>query len=392
MKKVILVTALFAIYSCGGGSSGGPTLTVEVLGGPHLIAFQDGNLPWVDISGSGSGASGKTTYTLNTSGKYGIMVLCTNDGKGKIFHANISEMDKVVLSCRPEPFTLSGNITYSSGSSASIFWRYSTYNTSGSSYSFSVYPEQKPIYAIEYDSSSNPVKVFKKALNINGNVAQNIDFNSGVNVDSSTATFNCSDPDYTGFALAFWEGTHVPLKSFTSSSTVAITKFIPDSLVGNGGWLFVYDFIGSRGIEAIYKTFSSRTCNIKPNQYSGSVTKSFVGTPQRISLSWDSWNHGVTGHTLRFYRFNISYNSYTYRWTIDLSSGWLGPSSSYTYTFPDISLLGWNSSYIPNSSNVNSVSMTMEATSGSWSDYVSCRLNGVCIADNELSWARTTVP
>ncbi|NPA41167.1 MAG: hypothetical protein GXO18_02730 [Aquificae bacterium] len=398
MKKLLMLGAIFSagalLSGCGGGSGGGSTVTVEILGnGIYYVAFQDGSGQWQDVTPSGTFISPtKTRYTLsvtNPSGSYGVMVFCETDNKGYILQAETSEINSISYPCGSPPFTISGNVNKTDpNNSVSVFWRRTWFNlgTSVTSYSISAYPETRSLIAIEYDPSNNSVKVFKQTLTINGNRTQNIDFNSASTADLTTATFTCTDPDFFGVYLSFWDGTQAYLGE-GDGPTVNLKKVIPDSLAGRGGWLYAYDFDGDVGIEAVYTTFNNRTCK-KPNQYTGTATKNFVSG--NLTLNWDAWNPGIVGHTLKNYNFYVWDGINDPRWNITLTNGWLNSCTNCSYTFPDLTTIGWNSGWAPTSSY--RVRLFAEASNGTWSDYVDCYLNGVCVNGIELSWVRANVP
>lgn len=393
VRKLLLgAFGLASLTACGGGGGGGTTtLTIEVLGnGTHQVAFQDSSGTWQNLTG-GTSVAGKTTYTVNNvAGKYGVAVICEYTvgsitiKRGDIVQATVQELSNLKFTCPPAPFTISGSVTYSSSvNSHELYWRRTISNASN--FSVSAYPGKYPLMAVEYDSSNNPIKVFKEYLTVNNNLTTNIDFSSNSNVqpaDTTTANFTCSEP--VAFGLYFWEGTQVYIYDYTPSVTnQTLTKLIPDIFVGNGGWLYVYDFSDGTGIEAVYKSFNNRNCK-KPNAYTGSTSISTSPSGTAV-FTWDSWNPGVPGHSLIGYSLWIILSS-SQSWSIQLTNGWLGGCTTCSYTFPPS--LPWNLTWVPNGVNHSSASITFYGFNGNFQEFMDCHFEGICPRDLELSWTR----
>ncbi len=387
----ISIASSALLTACGGGGGNSPqgvvTVTVANNGGNTVFfAFQDGSGAWQTASPTVSGYKYNYQFNVNDpSGKYGVVVYCTSNLKGRLFHALVSERNSLYVDCGTPTHTLSGQFLLNgnpiTGIDTLVFWGTQYWRVSQTgSYNFNSpgVPEgTHDIIGILEDGMANnnnldPANtahvVIDRNVSVTANTVYNINFTGSPQADTTTYSWNCIATN--SHRVSFLSSGGTTIYNIGGASYQPI---IPNSLLQNGDF-WNYASTGTSGsatttFEEFHAQPGNYTCQGFPNHMSQGATFQDVDVgqnTQRIQISWNAYSSGLNGHQTQVYKLDEYMFGATYYWYMHWTTGWLGNSSSYTYTFPNLSsLAGWDDNWYP--------SEATQSGRGDWVAYTSNR-------------------
>lgn len=389
-RKTHIITAFsltVLLGSCGGNGGSSPGVVKVTVannsGSTVFFAYQDGSGTWQVLAPSVSGY--KYIYQFNvsdSSGKYGVVVYCTSNLKGFLFHGLITERNDLYVNCGAPTFTLTGSFLLNGNQisyDAFAHWgpQYNSPNQSGT-YSMNVREGTHDIIALledgQSDNNSLDVSnvahvVIQRNVTVSGNTNNDIEFAGSPASDMTNYNWSCGNSNVPSN----------PRVSFLSEGGTTIFNIggstykpiIPSSLLVTGDFWNFSATETSGSATTTYQEFHAQpgnyTCQGFPSHlpqgasfHDVDVGQSF----QRISISWNSYTSGLNNHSIKVYKLNEYMKGGTYYWYMHWTIGWLGSASPYSYTFPNLSgLSGWNDSWYP--------SEATQTGRGDWNVYTS---------------------
>ncbi|WP_457600649.1 hypothetical protein [Hydrogenivirga sp.] len=376
MKKLFLIpiTLAAATFTTGCGGNGGNSpvgvVTVEVAndgGNQVFFAYQDGSGAWQTASPTISGY--RYTYQFNvtdTSGKYGVVVFCTSNLRGNLFHGLISERNNLQVDCGTPNYTLSGSFNpVFSGVDKFVHWGPQYWRVSqGGSYIFNTpgVPEgTHDIVGILEDGNANNNNldpsntahvVIDRNVSVTTNTVHNVDFTNAPIADTTPYTWSCGNSNTNSHRVSFLSAGGTTIYNIGGGTYEPI---IPNSLLQNGDFWNYASSATSGNASTAFQEFHAQpgnyTCQGFPPHMAQGATFSVVDAnlpTERIQVSWNSYSSGLNGHQTQIYKLDEYMFGGTYYWYIHWTTGWLGNSPSYNYTFPNLSsIAGWNDSWYP---------------------------------------------
>jgi hypothetical protein len=349
------LTACSTGSTTGGASGGGTTVTVTVAGTVQWLAAQDGSAAWEALSGP--------TFTVtDPAGKYGVAWECTSPSTSKayvtVLQATTAEGTGVTASCQAVPnttYSMTGTVSgIPSGGSAFVafgprFTVLTPYTGTSVSYTLTGIPagvHTAVVYGLD-GSGAPATMVVLRDVTVNGDVTWSPDLSAGtvftLKTLSLTGTPSGENP---GLAV----GLTNPVGGFTylaqASGTSLSYPVVPTSLarttdsylLAGGG----SNASASQFVDVKSQGVTSGTGLQLPPALSTGAGITLAGST--ATANWGSVSIGATGG-LAFFTASVAPGAFASpTWTAELTGGWLGSASSYT--FPDVSsTAGWNASW-----------------------------------------------
>ena len=363
--------------SSSGGASATVTyhITAKTSSDVGVVAFQDGaSGTWAAVAPTSSSTDGTTglisyTYELtvtDSDGKYGVAAVCNKSGggyTGDMLQATADEVTARWLNCSENSATESGSL--------------SNYNASTDTYTFLAGDHAKlPTGMADYTVSGPgaPGSYTLVAVDRNtGGADPNMVIQRNVSLDYSNKTlptldftnqFLANGGDFTITATNIPSSYHAAFSTYSlrvdrtkvgylytqGSSTSLTYASLPSAKLGSNDRYeyntyvddathkdqrFAYGYTRSP-VDASYPTPAA------------APTPSMGTAGNRLSYSFDAWDSGVSGQETNVYRFHLFDKNNDGEWDVRQTAAWLGSSSQYTYTFPDLSSVsGWVTKYTP---------------------------------------------
>ena len=378
MKKFLFFVFIFSILvmlvSCvpnsgnDGGDDDGDILTDGVII-RSFIEYTQTNIEFVAYK---DGKSGDWTKLTGTSGTYQFT---PSDGDGNysifavykaidpwsddtLYDIRIMNMNKSEGSLVPLYFD---DMTYTYDATVNLNFSGDFIDKSGAvffghQHGFPWFDSTEDLtYPLEYYESTNDLTILVSP-------DQSSDFNKiYIDRDYDLTGVKEKDIDYTDF---------VNFETFVATSTLEDVGTWGDVIVGGNTYLFtwleddkyiripdsisspddLYEIGVAKSENGFYLSNMKFINNPSDIEYMNVLPSSSWSTPTISNnvISWNSYDSGITGQSIRVYTANLMNGDGTISWEITNSIGWLGSSSSYTYQIPDLTgLTGWNNDWLP---------------------------------------------
>ncbi len=364
--------------SSSGGASATVTydITAKTSSDVGVVAFQDGaSGTWAAVAPTSSSTDGTTglisyTYELtvtDSDGKYGVAAVCNKSGggyTGDMLQATADEVTARWLNCSENSATESGSL--------------SNYNASTDTLHF---PGRRrtPSCQRAWRITRSPVRAHRVPIRwllwtgTPGVRHPNMVIQRNVSLDYSNKTllmldftdeFLANGGDFTITATNIPSSYYAAFSTYSlrvdrtkvgylytqGSSTSLTYASLPSAKLGSNDRYeyntyvddathkdqrFAYGYTRSP-VDASYPTPAA------------APTPSMGTAGNRLSYSFDAWDSGVSGQETNVYRFHLFDKNNDGEWDVRQTAAWLGSSSQYTYTFPDLSSVsGWVTKYTP---------------------------------------------